>query len=55
VDWQERAVGGLGWFLVRQMVDDIQYESSADAEGAFNRLTLVKRIAAPPHPPVPLT
>lgn len=40
--WEQRRVGGLGWHLVRQMVDEIRYESSA----VGNRLTLVKRSRA---------
>ena len=39
--WRERRVGGLGWHLVRQFVDEIQYEPDA---GNGNRLTLVKAI-----------
>jgi serine/threonine-protein kinase RsbW len=47
-DWEDRRVGGLGWFLVRQMVDDLTYEStprSVDGVpvGVRNRLTLIKR------------
>lgn len=52
-DWQDRRVGGLGWFLVRQMVDSLTYEAATvgvaatDAESITqrptNRLTLVKR------------
>jgi anti-sigma regulatory factor (Ser/Thr protein kinase) len=39
--WRERRVGGLGWHLVRQFVDEIHYDTDA-SNG--NRLTLVKRI-----------
>jgi|APMI01.1.fsa_nt_gi anti-sigma regulatory factor (Ser/Thr protein kinase) len=45
-DWEDRRVGGLGWFLVKQMVDDLQYESTPVADGVLNRLTLLKRGAA---------
>lgn len=45
-DWEDRPVGGLGWFLVKQMVDDISYESTPVADGLLNRLTLIKRGAA---------
>ena len=38
-DWRGRRVGGLGWHLIRQFVDEIRYD--ADAENG-NRLTLVK-------------
>ena len=44
--WEERRVGGLGWFLVRQMVDDLRYESHQADDGPFNRLTLTRRAAA---------
>jgi anti-sigma regulatory factor (Ser/Thr protein kinase) len=36
--WQERAVGGLGWLLVRQLVDELRYERCSET----NRVTLVK-------------
>jgi len=39
-DWKERPLGGLGWHLIRQSVDEIDYEP--DPAGG-NRLTLVKR------------
>jgi serine/threonine-protein kinase RsbW len=39
--WRERRVGGLGWHLVRQFVDEIHYDP--DARNG-NRLTLVKEI-----------
>jgi serine/threonine-protein kinase RsbW len=39
--WQERRVGGLGWHLVRQFVDEIHYDPDA---GSGNRLTLIKAI-----------
>jgi serine/threonine-protein kinase RsbW len=42
--WDERRIGGLGWHLVRQMVDEVRYESAAGE----NRLTLVKRLAEKP-------
>jgi serine/threonine-protein kinase RsbW len=38
--WIEREIGGLGWWLIRKMVDDVEYESRP---GSGNRLTLVKR------------
>jgi serine/threonine-protein kinase RsbW len=40
-DWKDRRVGGLGWHLIRQFVDEIRYDP--DAENG-NRLTLVKRV-----------
>lgn len=40
VDWEDRRIGGLGWHLVKSVVDEVRYEARADAG---NRLTLVKR------------
>ncbi|WP_411279249.1 ATP-binding protein [Gemmatimonas sp.] len=45
-DWIDRPIGGLGWFLVKQMVDDLSYDSVSSAQGMLNRLTLIKRGAA---------
>jgi serine/threonine-protein kinase RsbW len=44
--WEDRPVGGLGWFLVRQMVDDLTYVSTNVSDGVLNRLTLIKRNVA---------
>lgn len=44
-DWQDRRVGGLGWYLIQQMVDVIQYEPISPEPGMTNRLTLTKRHA----------
>lgn len=41
---EERASGGLGWHLIRSMVDEVAYR--ADAAGG-NCLTLVKRLRRP--------
>ncbi len=38
--WKDRPIGGLGWHLIRNMVDEIRYQT----DGAENRLTLVKNI-----------
>ena len=38
--WRDRRIGGLGWHLIRKLVDDVRYESG---DPAGNRLTLVKR------------
>jgi anti-sigma regulatory factor (Ser/Thr protein kinase) len=38
---EERRVGGLGWHLVRHMIDHIEYRSDDDGT---NRLTLVKNL-----------
>jgi len=43
-DWRQRPIGGLGWHLIRGMVDEIHYRS--DDEG--NLLTLVKRTTTKP-------
>lgn len=34
--WEERQVGGLGWHFIRQIADELAYES----KGGENRLTL---------------
>lgn len=39
-DWQDRQVGGLGLYLVRQFVDEVTYRTDP---GGGNVLTLVKR------------
>ena len=43
-DWHERPIGGLGWHLVRGMVDDLSYRSAPDG----NLLTLVKKLTPEP-------
>ena len=40
-DWDQRPEGGLGWHLVRQVMDDIRHEPLA---GGGNRVTLVKHL-----------
>ncbi len=45
-DWIDRPIGGLGWFLVKQMVDEVHYDSASTEQGTLNRLTLIKRGAA---------
>lgn len=42
--WDERPIGGLGWHLIRGMVDEVHYRS--DDEG--NVLTLVKKRTTQP-------
>ena len=44
--WEERRIGGLGWHLVKSIVDEVRYEARPDAG---NRLTLVKRTEAAPR------
>lgn len=39
--WEERPIGGLGWHLVRQMVDEVRYRRDP-VRG--NHLTLIKQI-----------
>ena len=39
--WEERPIGGLGWHLIKELMDEVRYES---ADGV-NRLTLVRRRA----------
>lgn len=41
-DLDKRAVGGLGIYLVRNLMDDVRYERTADGQ---NVLTLVKKIS----------
>jgi len=43
-DWRRRPRGGLGWHLVKQLIDEIGYCSDPSAG---NRLTLIKRFAVP--------
>jgi serine/threonine-protein kinase RsbW len=38
-DWEERPLGGLGWHLMREVMDEIHHEPLA---GGGNRLELVK-------------
>ncbi len=45
-NWEDRPVGGLGWYLVRQMVDELTYVSAPVEDGVLNRLTLTKRNVA---------
>jgi len=42
-DWDRREIGGLGWHLVRQMVDTVRYRTIG---GRGNHVTLVKRIGS---------
>lgn len=37
--WDERQIGGLGWHFIREMMDEVRYEASAEKG---NILTLVK-------------
>ena len=38
-DWENRRIGGLGWHLIRQMMDEVRHEA---VPGGGNRLELVK-------------
>jgi serine/threonine-protein kinase RsbW len=40
-DWQSRQVGGLGWHLIRQMMDEIHYQPNPQGG---NVLTLIKKL-----------
>jgi serine/threonine-protein kinase RsbW len=40
-DWDSRAAGGLGWHLIRSVVDDVDYRPDA---AIGNRLILIKRL-----------
>lgn len=40
-DWSEREIGGLGWHLIAQVMDDVQYTPKSPAG---NVLTLTKRL-----------
>ncbi|WP_298932357.1 ATP-binding protein [uncultured Ramlibacter sp.] len=42
-DWEQRREGGLGWHLIRQMMDEVRHEQVA---GGGNRLQMVKRLRA---------
>jgi anti-sigma regulatory factor (Ser/Thr protein kinase) len=44
VDWEQRPLGGLGWHLVRQVMDEVRHEPLA---GGGNRVTLVKHLPVP--------
>lgn len=39
-DWENRRMGGLGWHLIGEMMDEVRHEP---VEGGGNRLTLAKR------------
>lgn len=40
-DLEERKIGGLGWHFIREMMDEIRYETD---DAGNNRLTLVKNL-----------
>ena len=43
--WDVRPIGGVGWYLVRRMVDEVHHEA---LPGGGNRVTLIKRLADQP-------
>ena len=44
---EDRPLGGLGWHLIRQVMDEVHHAHDARTG---NRLTLVKHIASPVYP-----
>jgi serine/threonine-protein kinase RsbW len=46
-DWQDRAVGGLGWHLIRELSESVSYAAGDAVAGRPNRLTL--RVARAPR------
>nr|MBN1229135.1 ATP-binding protein [Anaerolineae bacterium] len=44
-NWQERPVGGLGVFLVKQIADEVSYQTDSDGT---NHLTMIKRLTDKP-------
>jgi serine/threonine-protein kinase RsbW len=45
-DWETRRLGGLGWHLIHEMMDEVKHER---LPGGGNRLELVKRLASTPR------
>jgi anti-sigma regulatory factor (Ser/Thr protein kinase) len=43
--WEERDAGGLGWHLVRRLMDEVRHEAPPDGG---NRLTLIKHLGDTP-------
>lgn len=43
--WRQRRIGGLGWYLIRRVMDAVSHEA---LPGGGNRLTLEKRLPPPP-------
>ena len=41
-DWENRKIGGRGWYLVRHAVDQVLYEPNP---GGGNQVTLVKKFS----------
>ena len=41
--WESRPIGGLGWYLVHRLVDEVRHDERPDGG---NRVTLVKKRAA---------
>jgi anti-sigma regulatory factor (Ser/Thr protein kinase) len=44
-DWAERGIGGLGWHLVHQVMDEVRREGGARGGNVY---TLVKKLATHP-------
>ena len=47
-DWQARPIGGLGWHLVRQVMDEVHRAPGAHSPHSGNVYTLVRRLQGPP-------
>jgi serine/threonine-protein kinase RsbW len=39
-DWDTRPLGGIGWHLVRRLMNDVRYEPTRDG----NRVTLIRNV-----------
>lgn len=44
-DWEERRLGGLGWYLVQQVMDEARHEAGAQGGNVF---TLIKELSVGP-------
>ncbi|HMA34861.1 MAG TPA: ATP-binding protein [Chloroflexia bacterium] len=49
-DWMDRPIGGLGLFLIQELMDEVRYQAGAPGG---NRLTLVKQRAPGAAPGTP--
>lgn len=44
--WEERRVGGLGWHLVREMVDELEYRRDDDGVNVLEVRKFVRRVGS---------